>query len=145
VAGVDIKNHDGSVSEDPGKNPSRELSKHAYRLFREHFGLEDVIKHQVVAPYQPIAFGGQYDAIVATRGVFNQGWREAEYRFWLTDCLQHLRPEGQLMVHFNKVDQESLAALPLLRPSEGAGPVRKLNIISRETLSQVFGGFGSVP
>jgi hypothetical protein len=139
VAGVDLKEDDRPASEKPWKNASRELSKVAYRLFREHFGLEDAVRHQAVEAYQSVAFGGVRDYIVATRGVFNRGWREPEYRFWLADCYRHLGPDGKLMVHFNKVDPESLAALPLLRPAQGQGQLKKLSIFSRETLGQVLG------
>ena len=130
VAGVDIKRDDGP---DPDK-----LAKYAYHLFREHFRLEEVVKHQVVEKEQPIDFGGRYDAIVATRAVFNRGWREIEYRFWLNDCYQHLQPQGRLLFYFNKVDPEPLAALPLLRPPAPADGVKKLRMLSREAIGRAL-------
>jgi SAM-dependent methyltransferase len=140
VAGVDIKPEGMGGAMEPGKNRSRELSKYAYQMFREHFGLEDVIRHQVVAANQPIDFGGRYDYLVATRAAFNRGWGEAEYRFWLRDCYEHLRPDGKLMFYFNKIDPESLAALPLLRPQDPlVGGVKKLSMIPREVIGQVLG------
>jgi hypothetical protein len=136
---VDIKQEGLVGSEKPGKNPSRELSKYAYHLFREHFGLEEAIKHQVIEGNQPIHFGGQFDAIVATRAVFNRGWGEQEYRFWLRDCYQHLRPGGRLMFYFNKVTPEHLALFPFLRPAQPTAEVKKLSMISREAIGQFLG------
>jgi SAM-dependent methyltransferase len=139
VAGVDIKQAGLSDAEKPDKNPSRELSKYAYHLFREHFGLEEVIKHQVICGNQPIDFGDEYDAIVATRAVFNRGWREGEYRFWLRDCYEHLRPEGRLMFYFNKVAPEHLAVFPFLRPAQPTSDIKKLSMISREAIGLFLG------
>jgi SAM-dependent methyltransferase len=139
VAGVDIKQEGLPASQKSDKNPSWELSKYAYQHFRKHFGLEDVITHQVICGNQPIDFGGHYDAIVATRAVFNRGWGEAEYRFWLRDCHEHLRPEGRLLFYFNKVAPEHLASFPLLRPAQPTSDVRKLSMISREAMGQFLG------
>jgi hypothetical protein len=127
VAGIDMIAGDG-------------YGKHAFRLFREQFGLADAIRHHVVRAYQPIDFAGRYHAIVATAAMFNDGWREAEYRFWLKDCFDHLLPQGRLMMHFNRIDPEPLAALPLLRPTRNPDHVKKLTIVSRETLGEVLEG-----
>jgi hypothetical protein len=129
-AGIDVKHSIGSFDVQ---------ATYAFGLFRKHFGMEDAIRHQVVQGHRPIDFRGEYDYIVATRAMFNLGWREAEYRFWLRDCYEHLRPEGRLMVHLNKIDPESLAALPLLRPLDSPRKVRKLTIIARETLGRLIG------
>jgi hypothetical protein len=139
-AGIDIKPDEWLHEAKPAKNACRELSKFAYQLFREHFGLEKMIKHQVVQRLSPINFGGRYDYIVATRAVFNRGWREEEHRFWLQDCYEHLQPDGRLMVYFNKVDTASLSAWPFLRPAQPPGGVKKLSIISREEIGQALGG-----
>ena len=137
VAGVEWK--EGVL---PGKKkaktmPFHDLKMYAYQLFREQFGLEEVIRHQIVEAYQPVAFGGRYDAIVATRAMFNCHWGEGEYRYWLRDCHDHLQPGGRLMVHFNKIDPDSLAALPFLLPEHPLPGNEKLNIISREALGQL--------
>jgi hypothetical protein len=117
----------------------RKQARYIYRLFRQHFGLQDTVKHHGVAKFKPIPFGGRYDYIVATRAVFNGGWREQEYRFWLTDCYNHLRPEGKLMIHFNKIRPDALEAVPLLRPLYAPAKVKKLSVISRETIGQLLG------
>jgi hypothetical protein len=137
-AGIDIKPAALPGSDKPAKNASRELSKYAYQLFRQQFGLDDAIKHQVVEAYQPVNFGGRYDYIVATRAVFNRGWRDGEHRYWLRDCYQHLEPDGRLMVYFNKVEAHTLAVLPMLRPAHAPGGVKKLSIIDRETIGQAL-------
>src|SRR5262249_39580466 len=110
--------------------------QNAFRLFREHFGLEGAIRHQFVEGDQPIAFGGRYDAIVATRAHFNRGWGEPQYRFWLRDCYDHLEPGGKLMVHFRTLEPEYVAALPLLEPAYALKDVKKLSIIPREAIGR---------
>lgn len=139
VAGVDWKHNDGPRVPEGKRMPYHAMQQDAFRLFREQFGLEDVIRHQVVEAYRPVDFGGAYDAIVATRAMFNHGWGEAEYRYWLRDCYQHLRPGGRLLVHFNEVAPEAVAALPLLRPPSQAGRAKKLNLIPREAVGQALG------
>jgi SAM-dependent methyltransferase len=138
VAGIDWKRDDESSDEKATRMPFHELQQYAFRLFRERLGLEGVVKHQVVTRYQPIEFDGHYDHIVATRAMFNHGWGEREYRFWLRDCYQHLRPDGKLMVHFNEVDPQSLAALPILRPANPSRGVKKLNLIPREMIESAL-------
>jgi SAM-dependent methyltransferase len=120
--------------------PINGQGKNAFRLFREHFGLEDVIKHQVVERYKPIDFGGLYDSIVATGATFNRGWGKGEHQFWLRDCYDHLLPGGRLMIHFNTIDAEAQAALPLLRPLHTPDRVKKLTVLSRETIGQLGAG-----
>ena len=136
VAGVEWK--EGAM---PGKKkaktmPFHDLKMYAYQLFRDQFGLEDVVRHQIVTAYQAVAFDGRHDAIVATRAMFNCHWGEGEYRYWLRDCHEHLAPGGRLMVHFNKIDPESLAALPFLLPDRPLPGNEKLTIVSREALGQ---------
>jgi SAM-dependent methyltransferase len=130
-AGVDVL--EGSTS------ASKAQARFAYRLFRKHFGLEDAIRHHVVEGHKPIDFRGQYDYIVATRATFNRGWGEGEHRFWLHDCYDHLRPGGKLAVHFNTVDPAALAALPLLRPLQARDRVKKLAVLTRETIGLALG------
>jgi hypothetical protein len=132
VTGLDII-HEGAFA-------APEQVRYAYRLFREQFELESVIRHQVVERYKPIDFGGLYDSIVATRAVFNRGWGQEEHRFWLRDCYDHLLLGGRLMIHFNTIDAEALAALPLLRPLHTPERVKKLTILSRETIGQLGAG-----
>jgi hypothetical protein len=43
------------------------------------------------------------------------------------------------MVYFNKVGPEALAAFPFLRPLHPPGGVKKLSIISRETIGRALG------
>jgi hypothetical protein len=138
VAGVEWKQDDASSNKKAQRMPHHDLKKRAYRLFREYFGLEDAIKHQIVEGFKPIDFGRPYDTIVATRAMFNHGWREGEYGFWLRDCYEHLQPEGQLMVHFNKIDPESLAAFPFLLPHCPPRGNEKLSIIPREMIGQTL-------
>ena len=140
VAGVDWIEDEAADQDDSLRMPFHDLQKYAFRLFREHFGLADVVRHQVVKAHQPIAFGGQYDAIVATRAMFNRGWQEGEYRYWLEDCYRHLWPEGHLMVHLNKLEPEHLAVFPFLRPVPVPGGVKKLSRIARETIGQALEG-----
>jgi hypothetical protein len=141
VAGVDWKyddeDHEGK---DPGKAPYRDLKKYAYHLFREQFGLEDVIRHFIVEGYKPTDFGGRYDTIIATRATFNRHWKEGEYRYWLKDCYEHLNPDGRLMIALNKVEPDALAALPCLRPAQATRENEKLNIIPREAIGRVLAG-----
>jgi hypothetical protein len=138
VAGAEWKYDDEDTGlKDPEKKPFRDLKKYAYQLFREHFGLEDVIQHQIVEGYKPIDFGGQRDYIVATRATFNRLWGPGEYRFWLRDCYEHLNPDGKLMIVLNKVKPEALAEFPFLRPPQPKRDNDKLSIISRETIGQV--------
>ena len=140
VAAVDWKRDEDDLTgnKDPEKKLYRDLKKYAYHLFREYFGLQDVIKHQIVHGNKPIEFGGEYDYIVATRATFNRHWREKEYRFWLDDCYRHLRPGGNLMIALNKVEPKSLAALPFLRPLHPSRENEKISIISRETIREAI-------
>jgi hypothetical protein len=119
--------------------PHNGQGKNAFRLFREHFGLEGAIRHHVVEGHKPIDFGGHYDSIVTTGATFNRGWGEGEHRFWLHDCYDHLRPGGKLVVHFNTVDPAALAALPLLRPLQARDRVKKLAVLAREALGLALG------
>jgi SAM-dependent methyltransferase len=139
VAGVDWIADEAAADKKARRMPFHELQQFAFGLFRHHLGLADAVKHQVVKAHQPIAFGGQHDAIVATRAMFNHGWREDEYRFWLKDCHEHLRPEGKLMIALSKVHPEALAVLPFLRPVHSPGKGKKLNILCREEIGRVLG------
>ena len=139
VAGVDWKWDDTQGFGTVKRMPYHNIQQDAFQQFREHFGMEDLIRHQVVEAYRPIDFGGSYDGIVATRAMFNQGWGQSEYRFWLRDCYQHLRPGGQLLVHFNEVSEEALEALPFLRPPDQSERVKKLNLLSRDAVGRVLG------
>ncbi len=134
VAGVDWKL--GQAAQ-PGK-PFQELAQYAHALFRAQFGLEEAVRHQIVEAYQPIEFGGRYDAIVATHTAFNQGWGEGEYHFWLRDCYQHLQPEGRLLIALNKVEPAALAALPFLRPAQPTPGFKKLTSLPRELLGELL-------
>src|SRR5262249_42897425 len=67
VSGVDWIGHDTADSEQDLRMPYHELQKCAFGLFRQHFGLEDAVRHQVVKARQPIAFRGGHDAVVAMR------------------------------------------------------------------------------
>jgi hypothetical protein len=145
VQGIDWKQNEGTVNRKGVLLPYHELKQYAFRLFRAHFGLEDAVKHQIVAAHQPMEFGGRYDAIVATRAMFNHGWAPEEYRFWLNDCYQHLRLEGKLMVHFNKVAPDALADLPFLRPLHPPPGNEKLSIISRDELGRVINSERRIP
>jgi hypothetical protein len=138
VSGVDWIEHDAADDEQDLRMPFHELQKHAFGLFRKHFGLESAVRHQVVKGYEPIAFGGSYDAIVATRAMFNRGWGEGEYRFWLNDCYRHLMPGGNLMVHLNNIDPEPLARFPFLRPQPCTGGHKKLCVIPRDVIGRVL-------
>jgi hypothetical protein len=111
----------------------------AFRLFREHFGLDDWIRAQTVEGSRPIDFAGSYDAIVATRAHFNQGWGKADYRYWLHDCYHHLLPGGKLMVHFHRIESEIIAAFPLLEPVYAIKAAKKLSVVSREAIGHVLG------
>jgi hypothetical protein len=142
VAGVDWKQDDTPGNKKAILLPYHDLKKYAFRLFREHFGLEEAVRHQVVQGNQPVTFGGSYDAIVATRAMFNHGWGEGEYRYWLRDCYRHLEPEGKLLVHFNKVDPEHLADLPFLRPAQVPSSNEKLSLIGRIEIGRVLGEQG---
>jgi len=142
VAGVDWKRDDAHNNKKALLLPYHELKKYAFHLFRKLFGLEEAVEHQIVQARQPVAFGGPHDAIVATRAMFNHRWGEGDYRYWLRECYQHLRPEGRLMVHFNKVDPEILAALPFLRPAQARSSNEKLSLIRRTEIGQVLGEQG---
>jgi hypothetical protein len=113
--------------------------QNTFRLFREHFGLADAIKAQFVEGMKPVDFGRRYDAIVATRAHFNRDWQESAYRFWLRDCYEHLQPEGKLLVHFRTIEPEIVTALPLLQPQFAIKDVKKVSVISRESIGQVTG------
>jgi hypothetical protein len=145
VAGVDWIEDEAADRKKALRMPYHDLQKHAFRLFREHFGLDDVVQHQVVKGLQPIDFGGRYDAIVATSAMFNRGWGEESYRFWLRDCHQHLEPEGRLMIALNKVRPDALAALPGLRPECPPPGNEKLTIIARAAIGQILNGERTIP
>jgi hypothetical protein len=138
VNGVDWIENDAADGEQGMRMPYHELQKHAFGLFRTHFGLESAVRHQVVKAYEPIAFGGGHDAIVATRAMFNHGWGKGEYRYWLNDCFRHLNPGGKLMVHLNNIDPEPLALFPFLRPQPGTEGNKKLCVIPRDVIGRVF-------
>jgi hypothetical protein len=138
TAGVDWIDDARAVDGNDLEKPYRELAQYAHRLFRQHLGLNDVIRHQVVRAYEPIDFGGQHDYVVATRAAFNRDWGPEEHRFWLTDCCQHLRPGGKLIVALNKIRPDSLAAWPFLRPREPQAGFKKLSIVARETIGQAL-------
>jgi len=138
VAGVDWAKDDAADSKKALRMPFHELQKYAFGLFRKHFGLEAVVRHQVVKGNQPVAFGGCYDAIVATHAMFNRAWREDKYRYWLRDCYQHLQPEGKLMIALNKVHPEALEALPCLRPLHALKGNERLNLLTREEIGQIL-------
>jgi len=129
VAGVDRK-----------PVPIKGQGQLAFRLFRKHFGLEDVIKPQTVAGSQSIEFGGCYDAIVATRAHFNQDWDEADYRYWLRDCYEHLLPGAKLLVHFHRIEPDITAVLPLFEPVHAIKAAKKISLVSSEAIGQVLGG-----
>jgi hypothetical protein len=137
VMGVDWKLGHEPQAGTAGK-PFQELAQHAHALFREQFGLEEMVRHQVVQAYQPVDFRGRYDVIVATHTAFNQGWGEGEYRYWLRDCYEHLQLGGRLMIALNKVEPGALAALPFLRPARPTPGFKKLTVLMRETVGQVL-------
>ncbi len=138
VAGVEWKEGAMPGKKKPKTMPFHDLKMMAYHLFRAQFGLEEVIRHQIVEGFKPVDFGGRYDAIVATRAMFNCHWSEGEYRYWLRDCSEHLYPDGRLLVHFNKIDPEPLAALPFLRPQRPQPGYEKLTLIPREVLDRAL-------
>lgn len=138
VAGVEWKEGVLLGKKKPKQMPFHDLKMYTYQLFRELFGLEEVVTHQIVEGYKPVNFGGQYDAIVATRAMFNCHWGEGEYRYWLRDCYQHLHPEGRLMIHFNKIDPAALAALPFLLPRHPPRGNAKLNLLSRAAIGEAI-------
>jgi hypothetical protein len=138
VAGVDWIEHDTADIDQDLRMPYHELQKYAFGLFRKYFGLESAVRHQVVKAREPIDFGGCHDAIVATRAMFNRGWAEDDYRYWLNDCYRHLNTAGRLMVHLNDIEAEPLAVFPFLRPPAGAEGGKKLSVIPREVIGRAL-------
>ena len=134
VAGVDWKLEEGPAAVNTEEKPLRELGLYAQGLFRRQLGMEDVVRHQVVREFEPVAFAGRYDAIVATHTAFNLGWGENAYRYWLRDCYEHLNPDGRLMIALNKFKPAVVAAFPFLLPLEPTPGFKKLTLISRGTL-----------
>jgi SAM-dependent methyltransferase len=65
--------------------------------------------HRIVAPvkaYKPIAVDGQFDLVTAMGTQFNrvngEYWGLAEWRFFLSDLLQHLSPSGRVYLRINR-------------------------------------------
>jgi hypothetical protein len=138
VSGIDWIEDEIADTKKALRMPFHDLQKYAFGLFRHHFGLENVVRHQVVKGNQPIAFGSRHDAVVATHAMFNRAWREDKYRYWLRDCYHHLEPGGKLMIALNKVHPEALAALPCLRALHALKGNERLNLLSREEIGQVL-------
>jgi SAM-dependent methyltransferase len=72
-------------------------------------GLSLTYKFSVTRQERMPLDGLSVDIITATGTAFHTGWDEGDWRFWLADCADHLKPGGQLFMVLNN------SGLPVFR------------------------------
>jgi hypothetical protein len=77
-----------------------DLESPIFKICQKNLSID--IKEYSVCAFKTIPFEKKHNYIVSFLTMFNSGWGISAHKFWLEDCLNYLKDEGEIILHFNK-------------------------------------------